>query len=52
MKASLTKIRSAPGSFSDSNSGPTCFLGILLAVLALVDLLMVTGNSEFLYFRF
>jgi D-alanyl-lipoteichoic acid acyltransferase DltB (MBOAT superfamily) len=50
-EASLTKIRSGPAFFS-FQFRPTVFWGCLLAVLALADLLMVTGNSEFLYFRF
>jgi alginate O-acetyltransferase complex protein AlgI len=49
--ASLTNIRSAPAVFS-FQWRPNILWGFLLAVLALVDLLMVTGNSEFLYFRF
>ena len=49
--ASLTKIRSAPAFFS-FHWRPNVLWGFLLAVLALADLLMVTGYSEFLYFRF
>jgi alginate O-acetyltransferase complex protein AlgI len=49
--ASLTKIRSVPAVFSFQWRSNIIW-GLLLAVLALVDLLMVTGNSEFLYFRF
>ena len=49
--ASLTKIRSVPAFFS-FQWRPNILWGFLLAVLALVTLLMVTGNSEFLYFRF
>lgn len=49
--ASLTKIRSAPALFP-FEWRPNIFWGFLLAVLALVNLLLVTGHSEFLYFRF
>ncbi len=49
--ASLTNIRSAPAVFSFQWQ-PNILWGFLLAVLALVDLLMVAGNTEFLYFRF
>jgi D-alanyl-lipoteichoic acid acyltransferase DltB (MBOAT superfamily) len=49
--ASLTKIRSAPAILS-FQWRPNVQWGCLLAVLALGTLLMVTGNSEFLYFRF
>jgi D-alanyl-lipoteichoic acid acyltransferase DltB (MBOAT superfamily) len=49
--ASLTNIRSAPV-FFPFQWRPNILWGFLLAVLALVNLLMVTGNSEFLYFRF
>jgi D-alanyl-lipoteichoic acid acyltransferase DltB (MBOAT superfamily) len=48
---SLTKVRSAPAFFSFQWQ-PNILWGFLLAVLGLVTLLMVTGNSEFLYFRF
>ncbi len=48
---SLTSIRSAPAFFS-FQWRPNVLWGSFLAVLALVNLLMVTGNSEFLYFRF
>jgi D-alanyl-lipoteichoic acid acyltransferase DltB (MBOAT superfamily) len=48
---SLTKVRSAPALFR-FQWRPNILWGGLLAILALVDLLMVTGNSEFLYFRF
>jgi alginate O-acetyltransferase complex protein AlgI len=48
---SLTKIRSAPA-FLSFQWHPNILWGFLLAVLALVNLLLVTGNSEFLYFRF
>jgi alginate O-acetyltransferase complex protein AlgI len=50
-EASLTKIRSAPAFFS-YRWHPNLLWGFLLAILALVNLLLVTGNSEFLYFRF
>ncbi len=49
--ASLTKIRSAPALFA-FQWRPNILWGFLLAVLGLVDLLMVTGTTEFLYFRF
>lgn len=49
--ASLTKVRSAPAFFT-FRFWPNFRWGFSLAVLALVTLLMVTGNSEFLYFRF
>ena len=49
--ASLTKSRSAPAFFSFQWS-PNLLWGAWLGVLALASLLMVTGNSEFLYFRF
>ncbi len=50
-EASLTKVRSAPAFFA-FQWRPNILWGFLLAALALVTLLMVTGNSEFLYFRF
>jgi hypothetical protein len=50
-EASLTNIRSAPAVFS-FQWRPNILWGFLLAILALVTLLMVTGNSEFLYFKF
>ncbi len=50
-EASLTKLRSAPALFQ-FQFRPNVLWGFLLAVLALITLLMVTGNSEFLYFRF
>ena len=49
--ASLTNIRSKPPLFS-FQWRPNILWGCLLAVLFLATLLMVTGNSEFLYFRF
>lgn len=49
-ESSLTKIRSAPAFFS-FRWCPTFFWGFLLALLALADLLLVTGTTEFLYFR-
>jgi alginate O-acetyltransferase complex protein AlgI len=49
--ASLTNIRSAPA-FFPFRWNPDILWGLMLAVLALATLLMVTGNSEFLYFRF
>jgi hypothetical protein len=49
--ASLTNIRSKPAFFS-FQWRPNILWGCLLAVLFLATLLMVTGNSEFLYFRF
>ena len=49
--ASLTPTHSSRGWIS-FRWHPGLLWGFLLAVLALVDLLMVTGNSEFLYFRF
>jgi D-alanyl-lipoteichoic acid acyltransferase DltB (MBOAT superfamily) len=49
--ASLTKSRSYPAIFS-FQWRPNILWGAWLAVLALASLLMVTGNSEFLYFRF
>jgi alginate O-acetyltransferase complex protein AlgI len=49
--ASLKKIRSAPA-FLSFRWRPSILWGVLLAILALVNLLLVTGNSEFLYFRF
>ena len=50
-EASLTKVRSAPALLS-YRFHPNILWGFLLAVLALINLLLVTGNSEFLYFRF
>jgi D-alanyl-lipoteichoic acid acyltransferase DltB (MBOAT superfamily) len=50
-EASLTKLRSAPAFFSFQWQ-PNILWGFLLGMLFLVTLLMVTGNSEFLYFRF
>jgi len=50
-EASLTKVKSAPAFFS-FEWRPNMGWGVLLAILALMDLLMVTGNAEFLYFRF
>jgi alginate O-acetyltransferase complex protein AlgI len=49
--ASLTKTRSAPALFN-FKWRPNWVWGFLLGALALVDVLMVTGNSEFLYFKF
>ncbi len=49
--ASLTKVLAAPAFFS-FQWRPNVLWGILLALLALADLLMITGNSEFLYFQF
>lgn len=49
--ASLTNSRSDPSFFS-FQWRPNIVWGFLLAVLFLADLLMVAGNSEFLYFRF
>jgi alginate O-acetyltransferase complex protein AlgI len=49
--ASLTNIKSAPAFFS-FQWRPNILWGFLLAGLTLVTVLMVTGNSEFLYFRF
>jgi D-alanyl-lipoteichoic acid acyltransferase DltB (MBOAT superfamily) len=50
-EASLTKVKSAPA-LIPIQWRPNLYWGMILALLALVDLLMVTGNSEFLYFRF
>jgi hypothetical protein len=47
----LTKVRSAPA-FLSFQFRPNFLWAFLLAVLAVITLLMVTGNSEFLYFRF
>ena len=49
--ASLTTIRSAPALLS-FQWRPNILWGFILAVLFLIELLFVTGNSEFLYFRF
>jgi hypothetical protein len=50
-KASLTKVRSAPALFRFEWQ-PSFLWAVGLSALALVTLLMVTGNSEFLYFKF
>lgn len=50
-ETSLTKVRSAPAFFS-FQWRPNILWGCFLAILALADLLMVTGTSEFLYFKF
>ena len=49
-ESSLTKIRSTPAFFS-FEWRPNILWGFFLAVLALADLLMVTGTTEFLYFK-
>ena len=49
--ASLTRVRAAKP-FLSFFWKPNILWGGLLALLALADVLMVTGNSEFLYFRF
>jgi alginate O-acetyltransferase complex protein AlgI len=49
-ETSLTKVRSAPAFFS-FEWHPNVFWGVFLGVLALADLLMVTGTTEFLYFK-
>lgn len=49
--ASLTKIKSDPP-FIPFHWRANVLWGVLLGILALADVLMVTGNSEFLYFRF
>jgi D-alanyl-lipoteichoic acid acyltransferase DltB (MBOAT superfamily) len=49
-ETSLTKIHSTPALFS-FEWRPNILWGIFLAVLALADLLMVTGTTEFLYFK-
>lgn len=49
--ASLTKVRSAPALITFYWKANALW-GFLLAILACFTLLLVTGNSEFLYFRF
>ena len=49
-EASLTKFRSAPA-FIPFHWRPNILWGFLLGILALADLLMVTGTTEFLYFK-
>jgi hypothetical protein len=49
--ASLTKVKSAPALIRFDWKA-NAWWGGALAVLASITLLLVTGNSEFLYFRF